>query len=100
MSEKITYELIKEVREEQREMREDISSIKTTLQINTASLQDHIEGVKTLKELHRQNAMRIEKLEEEGKVNEAVKKKFVTYVGMLTTVLSLAAAWLKFKGII
>lgn len=100
MADKIAYDLIKEVREEQKDIREDISSIKTILHVNTLSLQEHIEGVKTLKELHKQNAGRIEVLEEEKKIKEAVRKKFWALVAGSTAILSLIAAWAKVKGIL
>lgn len=98
MSDNIIQELLKEVRDEQKDIREDIGAIKQTLHINTLSLQEHIQGVNTLKELHKQNAVRIENLEKDKEIKLAIRKKFWTIVSGLTALLSLIAAWLKLKG--
>jgi methyl-accepting chemotaxis protein len=112
MSEKINYDLIKEIRSEVKDIKEDVSEIKTTMAVNTASLQEHISGVRTLKELHIQNAFRIEKLEEdreekaklistleeERKIKDAVIKKFKTIGSGLIALSGLVLAWLKLKS--
>lgn len=96
----VIYDLVKEVREEQRDMRADMAEINHTLRINTLSLQDHIEGVRTLKALHLQNAGRLDSLEAEKKFRQEFRIKVLKIVAAATTIIGLITAVVKYLGTI
>lgn len=97
------YDMVKDLRDDHKESKEEIALIKAnlmtmsfTLQKNTDSLDEHIEGVNTLRMLHEQNAERIERLEEPKKVKELIVKKVMWYSALITSVAGATAAIMKF----
>lgn len=88
----ILYDLIQEVREDQREANKTLSDIQVTMQRNTTSLEKHIEGVNTLKSLHFQNEQRIAKLEEPNKVIVFLRKKILFYATFIAGAAGAVAA--------
>lgn len=89
---KIIYELIKEVRDDQKELQKGTtehreSLIKWHTETNARldkyndQLEVHIEGVNTLKALHGLNVKRLEKLEESSKIRAFLGNKIVKISG-------------------
>jgi hypothetical protein len=74
----------------------EMISISHTLRDNTESLREHIAGVNTLKELHLQNANRIEKLEQPSKAMEFIKGKIFLYTSIITAIAGAITAIVKF----
>lgn len=97
---KIVYDLVKEVREEQREIRNDINDIKHTLAVNTNSLQEHMRRTEVLEGLYYNHQSRISELEEPKKIREAILKRYIKVAGVITATLTVLAAWAKWKGLI
>ena len=94
--EDIIYDLVKGMKEDQVNIKEDIVDIKSNIRIHAISLDRynellniHIAGVDTLKQLHIDNEQRIAMLEEPVKVNKAIVKKAVKVAGFILTVLSI-----------
>jgi predicted ribonuclease toxin of YeeF-YezG toxin-antitoxin module len=96
----IIYDLVKEVREEQKDIRADISHIKQVLTLNTSSLQEHMRRTDVLEKLYYSQTERIDSLEEPRKLRELLFKRYVKVAAFLTTTLTLAAAIAKWKGFI
>lgn len=96
MNEKqIIYDLVKEVREEQKDIKNDISDIKQVLSVNTASLQEHMKRSDTLEKLYMSQQVRIDALEEPSRLRSALLKRFIKISGILTAIAGLIAAIMK-----
>lgn len=121
--EDLMFELVKEVREDQKQMHKDVvehtitfrehvkqdekiyselsemrthlGEINIVMEKNTQSLIQHIEGVIALKNLHIQNADRIAKLEEPNRVKEFLRSKVLFWTSLLAGVATCAAAIIK-----
>lgn len=101
MNEKqIIYDLVKEVREEQKDIRSDISDIKQVLTVNTSSLQEHMRRTDVLEKLYYSQTERIDSLEEPKKLRELLLKRYVKVAAFLTATLTLAAAIAKWQGLL
>jgi len=74
----------------------ELVSVSQTLRDNTKSLQEHIAGVNTLKDLHLQNAKRIELLEQPNRAMEFLKSRLVFYSAIVTAISGIIAAIVKF----
>lgn len=84
--------------EELYDMKNNLSEINKILGKNTESLIQHIEGVNTLKALHVQNAERIARLEEPDKVKNYLRNKVIMYSGVIAAIAGAAAAIIKIFG--
>jgi len=94
----IIYDLVKGMKDDQDEMKDDIMDIKSNVRIHAISLDRynnlldiHIAGVDTLKKLHLDNAKRIELLEEPYKINKMIYKKTLKVLAFLTAIGGLIA---------
>jgi hypothetical protein len=96
----IIYDLVKEVREEQKLMKEDVSEIKQVLTLNTFSLQEHMRRTDVLEKLYYSQSNRLDTLEEPQKIRRVIAKKYVKVAGILATTLSLLAAIAKWSGLL
>lgn len=116
---KIVFELLKEVREDQKKhgielakqtadlnnLKQDVSELKTTVNKNTDDIAHHIRRTDLLQELHRDNqeaikenadnieksVVRLDKLEEPVKAKEWIKTHMVTISAVVTALASIAA---------
>lgn len=100
LDKEIIYDLVKEVREEQKDIRSDISDIKQVLTLNTASLQEHMRRTDVLEKMYFSQGERIDSLEEPKKLRELLLKRYVKIAAFLTATLTLAAAVAKWNGLI
>jgi len=124
---KILFDLLKEVREDQKEhgkelakqsaylvsMDSDVKELKETVFVNTKDIAHHIARTDGLQTLHEDNKKRIDqadqmivlvqsridKLEEPKKALAWVKAHLVTIASILTAILSLAALVATLKGL-
>ena len=124
---KILFDLLKEVREDQKEhgkelakqsaylvsMDSDVKELKETVFVNTKDIAHHISRTDGLQTLHEDNKKRIDqadqmitmvqsridKLEEPKKALAWVKAHLVTIASILTAILSLAALVATLKGL-
>lgn len=91
---KIIHELLKEVRDDQKEANEKAQAYRedtikwrveadNRLDSYNSQLEIHIDGVKTLKELHIDNVTRKEILEQPGKTLNTIKK-WCLYLGAIS----------------
>ena len=98
---KIIHDLLKEVRDDQKEARTENQEHRETsikhhadtnarLDIYNEQLKTHIEGVKTLKEMHKSNVERIEVLEEPAKALSTIKKWAVWTAGIAGAIVAVA----------
>jgi gas vesicle protein len=116
---KIVFELLKEVREDQKKhgielakqstlldnVEGDLKELKTTVSRNTDDIAHHIRRTDLLQELHKDNenaiaknaeqieesAARLDKLEEPVKAKEWVKNNIITISAVVTALASIAA---------
>jgi chromosome segregation ATPase len=116
---KIVFELLKEVREDQKKhgielakqtadldnLKQDVRELKTDVSQNTDDLAHHIRRTDLLQELHRdnqdaiqkseqkieENEARLDKLEEPVKAKEWIKTHIVTISAVVTALASIAA---------
>ena len=109
---KIIFELLKEVREDQKQqgqelakqganiqnMAADVCELKTSVSKNTEDIAHHIKRTDLLQELHKENQeaiknseARLDKLEEPVKAKEWIKNHVVTISAIVTALASIAA---------
>lgn len=109
---KMLYDLLQEVREDQKQhsrelykqsaylenMDSDVKELKTTVGRNTEDIAHHIRRTDILQDLHKDNQRKIEmsearidKLEEPIKAKEWVKKNVIAISAIITTLISIAA---------
>ena len=118
----MVYELLKEVRDEQREQGKCLSRMEVDVKRNTDDLIVHMEQTKTVKDLHAQNEKRIEynekflygdkennkdddgivgrvtKLEEPDKVKAYLRKKYMKWAAVVGTTIGIVAGLGKIFG--
>jgi chromosome segregation ATPase len=85
----ILYDILKELKQEHKELREDVSEIKDILSNNTASLVEHMKRTATLEEMWRQHQERLIRLEEPKKVMSFLYNKWTTLVAIITGIIAL-----------
>lgn len=97
--EDIIYDMVKDLKENQENIKDDVSDIKNNLQIHVISLERynellnvHISGVNTLKKLHLDNAKRIEMLEEPVRIKKIIYSRSIKIIAFLTAVIGLILA--------
>lgn len=106
----IIYDLVKGIKSDQDDIKDDIVEIKSNLKVHSISLERyndllniHIAGVDTLKKLHLDNAKRIEMLEEPVKADAAVsdhhKKMWKLIFKIGSAVLAIGGLWVAWKGL-
>lgn len=116
---KIVFDLLKEVREDQKQhgielakqstylekMDSDVKDLKTTVFKNTEDIAHHIKRTDILEKLHKDNESKIEQdqkrlnaLEEPVKAKAWIKKNFINLASLLTAFSSLLALITKLKG--
>lgn len=85
------YDLLKEIREEQKIQSKDINGIKMDVNTNTEDLKYHIKRTDMLEELHMDNAKRIDILEKPAiSIKPTVKKKIAKVTAFATGFVALA----------
>ena len=87
----ILYDILKELKQEHKELREDISEIKSTLSQNTASLVEHMKRTATLEDMWRQHQERLIRLEEPKKVMSFLYNKWTKLIAIVTGIVTLIA---------
>ena len=111
---KIVYDLLKEVREDQKKHGEELAkqsvwleSIKQDVQTNTSDLSEHIkrtqlneDQIDILKKMQESTEKRIVILEEPSKVSNYLYKKWVKYLAILSAIATIVAVFLRSKGVI
>lgn len=113
-NEKFLYDLLKEVREDQKQIKEDQSDLKTQLsehriifeqhlkadekmyqelcnissimEKNTVSLQEHMRRTAILEDMYIASVKRIDRLEEPSKINDLLKSKVLAVASFITAV--------------
>lgn len=100
------FELMQEIREEQKEQGKTLTKLEVTfakmegsVEKNTEDLEYHIKRTDILEELHRDNAKRIERLEQPLSVSELLKKT-VTIAAGIGVIASLIYTIMKIAGIL
>lgn len=102
-------ELVKHLAEDevtQRTLSETLIKMNSILDRNTESLIEHIEGVRTLKQLHLDNVTRIEqtnsrlsRLEEPVKVRQTIKNWIITGAKVAGAIVTIGGAVAWFMGL-
>lgn len=82
----------KEIKQELKEIRQEQARTNEILARNTASLEIHIEGVNTLRELHQQNVDRIKPIEQHIEFQRSLAKLFVKGITWVLGILASTAA--------
>lgn len=102
MNSKIIYDLLKEIREEQKEHSKQLvnqseTMIKMNLFIskNTEDLATHMKRTKLLEDLYNKHDQRIIKLEEPSKVKEWLWNKWSRYFVIITVICTVVVAVFK-----
>lgn len=88
----ILYDLIKELKEGQKEIKEDIGAIKDTLHENTLSLKEHIRRTEILESIADNHKCRISKLETPSKIKEFLYGKTMKWAALISTILGIVIA--------
>ena len=120
MDNKELFDLLREMQEEQREqgkenakqsihlehLKEDVSEIKKSVDINTKDLAYHIKRSDNLEKITKNNedkitnnSQRIEKLEEPVKAKKWLKKHYVSAISMIIAILSIISLVTRLLGI-
>jgi len=94
----IIYDLVQEVREDQKETNKVLYSIHTTMERNTSSLEQHMLRTATLEKMWEEHKNRLEVLEEPTKVKKFLQSKIVFYSSIITGIAGVIAAIMKIIG--
>jgi hypothetical protein len=108
--EDIIYDLVTDIKNDQNSIKEDIVDIKSNIHNHSVSLDRynellnvHIEGVRTLKQLHLDNVGRINVLEQPLVIEKAIQDhhkkiigKAIRYSGLILTIISIIYTILHF----
>lgn len=122
MDDKMIYDLLKEVRDEQRDQGKCLTRMEVDIKRNTEDLIDHMEQTKTVKDLHAQNEKRIEynemflygdkvkdkedhgivgrveDLEAPAKAKAYLRKKYMVWAGVISVTVGIAVGLGKIFG--
>ena len=88
----ILYDILKELKQEHKELREDISEIKSILAENTSQLTVHMKRSDNLEKLWKHVEARVIKLEEPKKVMSFLYNKWIKLIAIVTGIVALVAA--------
>lgn len=104
---KMIYDLLKEVREDQKKHGEELikqsvclDGLEKNVDKNTKDLTYHIHRTDVLEGLYKTSEERITKLEEPEKAAAYLKKKWKFYVGVLVGILTIGSTVAKLIGLI
>lgn len=102
----IIFDLLKEVREEQKEQSKELASqskclikMEASIERNTDDLKNHIKRTEQNEQMIELNIKRIEKLEEPERIKNWIKNKYLFIGSFIATLLSITALISKIKGL-
>ena len=112
MDNQIMYDLLREVREDQKKHGEELAKqsvwliyIQKDVQINTDDLSEHIkrtqlneDQIKILKDMSENINKRVEVLEEPNKVKDFLYKRSTKYFAIITSIVTVVGYFGKMKG--